>query len=145
MPGEVIVQAYAPAHYAIMTAAAQDYRAFFAAEFARRKRDLYPPFTMMARLLCEARDMEQARNTSLAVLEKIEMFLIRFPELKRRVLFLRQDDAPITRMMGLARTHVIAKILNHPDSEKILAGIQEIANEPWPAKVMLEVNPASMA
>jgi primosomal protein N' (replication factor Y) (superfamily II helicase) len=144
MPGEVIVQTYTPAHYAIVAAAAQDYRAFFKAEFARRKRDLYPPFTLMARLLCEARDMETARSTSLAVLEKIEAFLQQFPDLKRRVLFIRQDDAPFSKLMGQARAHVIVKLLN-PNNEDILAGMQKIAGEPWPARVVLEINPASMA
>ena len=36
--GQVVIHTYTPAHYAIETAAAQDYRAFYQEEFARRKR-----------------------------------------------------------------------------------------------------------
>ena len=63
-PGEVVIQTYQPDHYAIAGAATQDYRAFFNREFQRRKNDLYPPFTLMARFLCESLDMEAARRTA---------------------------------------------------------------------------------
>ena len=36
-------------------AANQDYRAFFEREFQRRRVSLYPPFTIMARILAESR------------------------------------------------------------------------------------------
>lgn len=42
--GKVIIQTYTPGHYAVRTAADQDYRAFYRAEMERRKRYLYPPF-----------------------------------------------------------------------------------------------------
>ncbi|MBI4497366.1 MAG: primosomal protein N' [Chloroflexi bacterium] len=49
--GQVIVQTYTPEHYALTTAARQDYRAFAQQEAAYRRRHGYPPFGRMARLL----------------------------------------------------------------------------------------------
>ena len=143
-PGEVIIQTYQPDHYAISGAATQDYRAFFAQEFERRKADLYPPFTMMARFLCEAKEMTEAR----AVAEKIKNRVIAEfsgTPLFRRIFFIRADEAPITRIQDRARAQVLMKLLNHPDTDALLARFQEIAGEEFPAKVILEINPASLA
>ena len=67
------------------------------------------------------------------------------PGWKRRVLFYREDEAPIRRIMGRARAQVFLKLLVHPDSEQVLAALQEIAKQDWPGEVALEIDPASMA
>ncbi len=145
MPGEVIIQTYRPDHFAIIAAAEQDYRGFFSQEFARRRRMLYPPFTMMVRLLCEAGKEEQAREVSGELHRRIAAKLAQEPGLKRRVLFFREDEAPIRRLMGQFRAQVLLKLLEHPDSEKVLLFLKELSEEPWPCRVGLEVNPASLA
>ena len=143
-PGEVVIQTYKPDHYAIAGAANQDYRAFFSSEFERRKSDLFPPFTMMVRFLCEDKRAENARMAA----EKIRDAIIREfsgTPLWRRVFFIRADDAPIARIQDHARAHVLLKLLNHPDTEKLLARFQEMTGDEYPAKVLLEINPASLA
>ena len=144
MPGEVVIQTYQPEHYAIAGAATQDYRAFFNREFERRKADLYPPFTMMARFLCESRELPQA----LAVAEQIKQQITEefsSSPLFRRIFFIRADEAPINRIQDRARAHVLMKLLNHPDTDKLLARFQEIADMEYPVRVTLEINPASLA
>ncbi len=145
MPGEVIIQSYKPDHYAIAAAASQDYRNFFATEFARRRRDLYPPFTMLVRLLCQAQDEKTARDTSAQLFERIKQILQQKPALKKRVLFFREDDAPIKRLMGYNRAQVLLKIINHRDSEELIAYLNDLAGETWPCPVYLEINPPSLA
>ncbi len=145
MPGEVIIQSYKPEHYAIAAAASQDYRSFFTTEFARRRRDLYPPFTMLVRLLCQAKDEKTARDTSGQLYQGIKEMLLQKPTLKKRVLFFREDDAPIKRLMGYSRAQVLLKIINHRDSEELIAFLNDLAGQPWPCPVFLEVNPPSLA
>lgn len=48
--GEVILQTYIPDHYAIMTAASQDYEAFYKQELEMRRIIQYPPFSQILRL-----------------------------------------------------------------------------------------------
>jgi len=60
--GQVIVQTYAPKHYAIQAAAGHDYRAFYARERAFRLRAGYPPFAGMARLLYQSWDLGECRK-----------------------------------------------------------------------------------
>lgn len=143
-PGEVVIQSYQPEHYAIHAAASQDYRAFFSQEFQRRKNDLYPPFTMMARFLCEDKEMPSALATAEAIKERILSEFSGTP-LFRRIFFIRSDEAPITRIQDRARAHVLMKLLNHPDTDRLLQRFQEIAGEEYPSRVQLEINPASLA
>ena len=144
-PGQVVIQTYMPEHYAIRAAAAQDYRSFYHMEFDRRKRDLYPPFTMMARLLCTARDMETAEGVSIELLEEMRRFVKETPSLQRRVLFMRQDDAPLAHLRGYYRAQVLVKLLEHPDSRAAVEYMQALSGREWPCDVVLEINPASMA
>ena len=65
--------------------------------------------------------------------------------LQRRILFIRADEAPITRIQDRARAHVLLKLLNHPDTDKLLSRFQEMALEEYAARVQLEINPASLA
>ena len=144
-PGQVVIQTYMPEHYAIRAAAAQDYRAFYRMEFDRRKRDLYPPFTMMARLLCTAENAEIVQAVSCELLDRLNDFLQKNPALRRRILFMRQDDAPLRYLRGRHRAQVLIKLLEHPDSRTALEYMQELTQQGWPCDVLLEINPASMA
>lgn len=143
--GEVVIQTYKPDHYAIEAAARQDYRAFYGVEFARRRRELYPPFTLLARLLCRAKDEKTAREISGALFKKIMAEAQGRPLWKKRVLLVREDDAPIKRLMGEARAQVFIKMLNHPDAGDVLAYLTALSHEEWPCKVDLEINPPSLA
>ena len=143
--GHVVIQTYLPEHYAIRAAAAQDYRAFYRQEFSRRRSGLYPPFTMLARLLCAAPDAETAEQVSRELLTRLEDLRSNRPDLKRRILFLRQDDAPLKRLRGLCRAQVLVKLLEHSDSREIVSYMQELADQSWPCDVLLEINPASLA
>ncbi len=143
--GEVIIQTYRPEHYAVAAAARQDYRSFFQQEFAYRRRDLYPPFTMMVRLLCQNRQEDMARATSGQLFARIRTQLEQHPTWKKRVLFYREDEAPIKRIMGLYRSQVLLKMLNHKDTVPILAFLTELSKENWPSEVHLEIDPASLA
>ncbi|MBI4786451.1 MAG: primosomal protein N' [Chloroflexi bacterium] len=49
--GKVILQTYAPDHYAIQAASRHDYGAFYARELAFRREQNYPPFSRLIRLL----------------------------------------------------------------------------------------------
>ena len=99
---------------------------------------------MMTRFLCEAKEMSQALTTAESIRDQI-MEEFRGTPLQRRILFIRADEAPITRIQDRARAHVLLKLLNHPDTDRLLGRFQEMASEEYPARVQLEINPASLA
>ena len=70
-PGRVIIQAYAPGHYAVRHAAALDVDGFADEELLRRRLLGYPPFSVLARLLIadpdRGRAEERGRQAAAAV------------------------------------------------------------------------------
>lgn len=60
--GRAILQTYQPEHYAIRTAAAQDYRAFHEQEIAWRRDLGHPPFRRLARVLIQHESEARARQ-----------------------------------------------------------------------------------
>jgi primosomal protein N' (replication factor Y) (superfamily II helicase) len=74
--GKVIIQTYNPQHYAILAAAAHDYRAFYGKEIAYRRELRYPPFSSLARLVFthsnEHYCQEEAERIQKLLLSEIE-------------------------------------------------------------------------
>ncbi|MBI3744178.1 MAG: primosomal protein N', partial [Chloroflexi bacterium] len=60
--GRVVIQSYAPDHYAIIAAADQDYEAFYAQEIEKRGELGLPPFSRMARLVYHHTNEGQAQR-----------------------------------------------------------------------------------
>jgi primosomal protein N' (replication factor Y) len=74
--GQVVVQTYAPEHYAIQAAAQHDYAAFYAQERAFRHQLGYPPFARLARLLYADPDAERCRQQAQALADSLRGTLL---------------------------------------------------------------------
>jgi primosomal protein N' (replication factor Y) len=74
--GKVILQTYAPEHYAIQFAAEHDYSGFYQAEIQLRREIGYPPFSRLARIIFLSDSLEyvekQARFIFNTLQEKIQ-------------------------------------------------------------------------
>ncbi len=146
LKGHVVIQSYHPEHYAIQSAKAQDYISFFENEFERRKKDLYPPFTIIARFLIESAVEDDAQSATDMLYNDVETYLTNNNHLKKRVLFYRKDVAPIAFIQGKSRYHVLMKLLNHKDSEDILRDFQEMTRKDFKkgVRVLFEINPSTL-
>lgn len=143
--GHVIVQTYDPENYAIEAAARQDFRAFFETEFSRRRRGLYPPFTMLARLLVEAADEKRAQQTAEALAAEMEAFFAQNPLLRRQTVQMRAMEAPVKRLRGKARWQVFLKLYSRGPTPQVLEKLESLARRPVEgAQVYLEIDPATM-
>lgn len=145
IPGEVVVQTYKPDDPCILAAAAQDYRSFFSQEFSRRRTGLYPPFTLLARLLVESERENEAEDMAKRLYETVQTFLLSHPQQKKRVLMVREDAAPVKKIRGQFRYHVLLKMFDHPDTGPVLsllAQLSDVGGEE--CRVYAEVNPATL-
>jgi primosomal protein N' (replication factor Y) len=61
LPGRVVVQTYAPDHFAILAAARHDYTTFYEQEIVFRAEAGYPPFTQLLRLVYSDASEETCR------------------------------------------------------------------------------------
>ena len=145
IPGQVVIQTYKPEDPVIQSAAAQDYRAFFQEEFDRRRTGLYPPFTIMARLLVEAEQEQHAKDTAERLYQACVRLMEAHPLWKKRTLLLRLDQPPVKLLRGKCRWHVLMKLLDHPDTEPLVGALTELARQEAPgADVYFEYNPTTM-
>jgi primosomal protein N' (replication factor Y) len=99
---EAVVQTAAPAHFSVAAAAAGDYRAFYDREIEFRRVLSYPPFTSLAEVLIQGRDVRAlgARSRELRAL-----FQRYAPELE----VLGPAFAPVARIRDLSRVQFILK------------------------------------
>ena len=144
-PGEVYLQTYDPENYSIEAASRQDYRAFFEAEMRRRRQALYPPYTLIARLLYESDDEANAQRAAEAAMRLMEAFFERRVYLRKYVIALRVMACPIKRIKGKSRWQVTLKVVDQPVCGEAVGKMSEIAAVP-PAgcTAVCQVNPSSM-
>ena len=144
-PGQVVIQTYKPEDPIIMASAAQDYRAFFQQEFDRRRTGLYPPFTIMARLLVEAGSEQTAQETAQSLHRQCVALLEEHPVWRKRTLLMLLEQAPVAMLRGKYRWHIQMKLLVHRDTEPFVEALTNMAREEHPgADVYFEYNPTTM-
>ncbi len=144
-PGHVIIQTYHPEDEIIGFAARQDYRAFFENEFQRRRRALYPPFTVMARLLAEAPTEEAAERCVLQMEQEARKLVEAHPAWQRKVLRMAADTPPFSMLRGRYRRHIVFRLLVSPETEALCGELTELADRDWgQAEVCFEYNPTMM-
>ncbi len=145
VPGQVVIQTYKPEDACIQTAAAQDYRAFFEMEFSRRRTGLYPPFTLLARLLVECANENDAQQMNERLYDTVQTYLMSHPLQKKRTLMVRADAAPVKRIRGQYRYHVLLKLFDHPDASPLISLLSELTSlSDERCHIYCEVNPATM-
>ena len=143
-PGRVVVQTYDPEHYAIRFAAAQDYRAFYTREAANRRLTLYPPYTVIARVVFTSRDRDAARSAAEAAEAELTAWTAEAGA-EKDVVQLRAAEAPIAFLRGEHRWQLFVKLYFKADVEAAVERMQAIAEAaPEGVRGELEVNPVNM-
>ena len=144
-PGQVIIQTYRPDDPVIGFASRQDYRAFFEAEFQRRRKGLYPPFTILARALIESSREEETVQTARRLEEKARELLAANEAWRKKVLLLLNDEPGVRILRGKYRRHLLMKLLVSPETDDFLGAMTALIEaEDGGAAVYLEVNPTTM-
>lgn len=101
--GEVIVQTHHPKHYAVEMACENNIEAFWDKELWFRKVMKYPPYTAMAIVLSRDADEEKAQKRAARMAEAFH------EQRAERVQILGPSPAPLSRLKGIYRFHVLLK------------------------------------
>jgi primosomal protein N' (replication factor Y) len=113
-PGaEAVVQTVPPVHYAVAAAAAGDYRAFFDREIEFRRVMNYPPFTSLAEVLLQGRDVRTLGARSRELRAALEAH---GPALE----VLGPAFAPVARVRELSRVQFILKAADRGTIDRAL-------------------------
>jgi primosomal protein N' (replication factor Y) len=103
LPGRVVVQTYYPDHYAIVAASTHDYAGFAERELKYRRWMHYPPFGVLANVLVQSEELEEAAGWSAEI---GKWFQKAAPE---GIRVLGPCTAPIARIKNVYRFHLILK------------------------------------
>jgi len=136
LPGKVIIQTYAPQHYAIQAAAKHDYESFYQQEIKYRQELDYPPFSRLIGLIINAKSEEKAAKFS----EEISHFL------KRRLASQVFGPAPaaIAKLRGEFRYRLLLK---GPDTVKMYRAVSDTLDKmviPREVRLAVDVDPMNM-
>ena len=143
-PGRVVVQTYDPEHYGIRCAALQDYRAFYTRESANRRLALYPPYSVIARVVFTARAPEAAENAAREA-EKAMDAWVEAQGIREHILQLRAAEAPIGLLRGEYRWQLFTKLYFKADTEAVARQLRALADQaPEGVRAELEVDPVNM-
>ncbi len=104
--GTVVIQTYSPDHYAIRTAAAHDYRSFYAQEILIREALRYPPFADMIQMVVSCEKDEDAAEAA----DKIRAWLTKKLPADLRKNILGPRKARLVRADGRYRYQLLLKI-----------------------------------
>ena len=143
-PGRVLLQTYDPENFCIQLSARQDFRAFYLAESKLRRESLYPPFTVIVRIVLSAAEEERARAAAGEIERSFNRFLDENGH-RPDVVQMRALEAPVKRLRGEFRYQVFLKVYFKADLDAIAREMQRLADgAPEGVAAELEINPTSL-
>ena len=135
--GEVIIQTYAPGHYAILAAAKHDYEKFYAEEIVFRKELLLPPFINLVKVTVRARNEDLTSKTAAELAETIKRE-------DKDALVAGPAPAPIVRIRGYFRYNILIKGKDRLVMCALLKKVLKKFKKPHGVLIAVDVDPMSM-
>jgi primosomal protein N' (replication factor Y) len=142
--GEVIVQTFAPQHYAVQRAQTHDFTGFYAEESAFRKRLGYPPAMRLAALRFDARDAQAVEQFSRAFAACLRPY-VRDAE---GVGLLGPAPAALAKLNNRYRWHVLLKAPStrrlHEVIEHGLRALKQAAIPRHGVRLIIDIDPVNL-
>jgi len=137
-PGRVLIQTYAPEHYALQYAARHDYPGFFNEERNLRRELGYPPYGFLANLVLSGNDTQKvelaARNLAAALLP-----------LPHGVDLLGPVPCLLAKLRGKSRVQILLKASGRPMLRQALDHFEQIPRPvPNGVSLAIDVDPVDM-
>ncbi len=140
--GKVILQTYAPKHYAYRYIANYDYKSFFDKELSIRKNTMFPPFTTILRLLFSSQSEEIVREITKLCYTDIKRLRDEYID---DFVYLDAMKSPIAKIKNKIRYQILMRI-KHKNEDEIIQKLYEICDRHENAKVSMfvEINPQNL-
>ena len=125
--GKVIIQTYTPDHFAVQTAAAQDFESFFAQENRMRRLLAYPPYCDLCQLMFVSPDENVAEGTCTWAYKRLKESL----DESEQYLIYKPQPAPVKMESGKYRYQLLIKIPKgrRGDIAGRIAGLKQLITE----------------
>lgn len=137
-PGDVIVQTYAPEHYAVQAAAYHDYDGFARQELTYRQEAGYPPYCSLVRCLWQGEEEEAVIQAATHGRDRLQSF----PS-EQRPDIVGPCPAPLSKLKGRFRWHLLLR----GDKEQVHAAARHVMHGEPPSgepRLVVDVDPLSI-
>lgn len=141
--GKVVLQTYAPRHYAYKFIANYNYKGFYNKEINLRETAHFPPFTTIIRLLFTSDKDDLARE----VVKKCHGRIFELAkEYQNDFVYYDAMKSPVSRIKNKFRYQILIR-LKKDNQEQIINKIYSICDECYNPKVLffVEINPSSLS
>lgn len=138
--GKVVLQTYSPDNYILRFAVNYDYLGFFENEVKMRKAALFPPYSLICRVMVVAEEDGAAIEALKTAYFAVEELRSANPD---EFIFLNKMHSPIKKIQGKVRYQVLMRLR----SDKLLSRIYDIAAEASSPSVLvyIEENPVNLS
>lgn len=146
-PGRVLVQTFNPDHYAVQATVAHDYAALYKQEKALRELLGYPPFAYLACLRLQGNVSEKTSQRAQELAAAMHAFLARWPKRGREIQILGPVEAPIPKLLGKYRWHILVKAKKANLLQRYLMEVDRLQKKVLAATgvtLVLDVDPYQM-
>jgi primosomal protein N' (replication factor Y) (superfamily II helicase) len=138
VPGEVLVQTYAPFHPAVQSSRNADYATFFDQEIEMRREMRYPPFSRLTTVLFKGKEEPAVDACSKAFAAELKA---RLPE---KVRMTGPAPAPLAKAKGFHRAQLMVWALQARDSVPHLRALLKSFKPPRGVSVSVNVDALSL-
>ena len=143
-PGRVIIQTYAPDHYAFPHVILHDYKGFFASEIEFRRSLSYPPFSRLVHLRLEGPDAQEVKAKAKMVGEELRNKRQREPKLQDQIEILGPAPSPIQRLRSRYRWQILLKGKTSPPLLDLAGQARAILPGSRKTRLYIDVDPYNM-
>ncbi len=147
LPGRVVVQSYAPEHYAVSTARLHDFESFYRRETELRSQLSYPPFSHLARLIVQGASEEAADRIARRLGKGMEEIRSAREDERKGIKVLGPVEAPIARIKGRYRRQILVKCARVERLHRFLGRVEDLIGRltrGTAVRVLVDVDPYHM-
>jgi primosomal protein N' (replication factor Y) len=143
-PGTVIIQTYAPDHYAIQHLINHDYAGFFAAEIEFRRALNYPPFSRLVCLRLEGPKVEEVETKARILATTLHDKLAKNHTIRETTEILGPAPAPIEKLRNRYRWQLLLKGQKTSSLLELAQQAREILPRSRSVRLHVDVDPYNM-
>jgi primosomal protein N' (replication factor Y) len=143
-PGKVIIQTYAPDHYALQSAVTHDYRGFFLSEIEFRRALSYPPFARLVLLRLDGAKAAEVEHSADSLGARLRSAAMRTGSAAGGIQILGPASAPIERLRGRYRYQILLKGKQPARVLELARRAQNLFTGPRSVRLRVDVDPQNM-
>jgi len=143
-PGRVIIQTYAPDHYALKFLVAHDYQGFFAAESEFRRMLNYPPYGRLINLRLDAPKLADVEQQAQTLAAELRQWLTRTEKSRQPIEVLGPAPAPIEKLRNRFRWQILLKGKHSPALLELARQARALVPRARAVRLHIDVDPYSM-